>query len=448
MGKIDFHIDVNSAFLSWSAIERLRQGIDAVDLRTVPSAVGGDEEARHGVVLAKSTPAKKYGVTTGEPLASARRKCPGLIVIRPDFQVYVKQSNRLRKLLGKYTDRVIPYSIDEAWAEFEGFGQLYGDPEAFANRLREEIRETLGFTVNIGVSTNRLLSKMAGDFKKPDMVHTLFPEEISEKLWPLPAGKLLFVGRAAAEKLKSLGIYTIGDLAKSDPEMLKAHMKKHGEALWQYAWGREPDDLFGIHAENKGYGNSVTTAEDVTDERSARQILLSLCETVGIRLRTDHRKAGAVSVGMRTGNFENSSRQMQLDSATDVTEELFRAACTLLMRMWDGHKPLRLLNVTATRLTEEEYRQYSLFDRVDYEKLEKADRAMDSIRSRFGEDAVMRASFLKSKVSPTGGGLNREKRKERMNEGRVEKKEEMENGKNGDFFAENVAARGGAEGNL
>ena len=225
-------------------------------------------------------------------------------------------------------------------------------------------------------------------------------------------------------------------------------MKKHGEALWQYAWGREPDGLFGIHAENKGYGNSVTTAEDVTDERSARQILLSLCETVGIRLRTDHRKAGAVSVGMRTGNFENSSRQMQLDSATDVTEELFRAACTLLMRMWDGHKPLRLLNVTATRLTEEEYRQYSLFDRVDYEKLEKADRAMDSIRSRFGEDAVMRASFLKSKVSPTGGGLNREKRKERMNEGRVEKKEEMENGKNGDFFAENVAARGGAEGNL
>ena len=149
----------------------------------------------------------------------------------------MKQSNRLRKLLGKYTDRVIPYSIDEAWAEFEGFGQLYGDPEAFANRLREEIRETLGFTVNIGVSTNRLLSKMAGDFKKPDMVHTLFPEEISEKLWPLPAGKLLFVGRAAAEKLKSLGIYTIGDLAKSDPEMLKAHMKKHGEALWQYAWG-------------------------------------------------------------------------------------------------------------------------------------------------------------------------------------------------------------------
>lgn len=427
MGKIVFHIDVNSAFLSWSAILRLQQGIDTTDLRTIPSAVGGDEEARHGVVLAKSMPAKKYGVTTGEPLAAARRKCPGLIVIRPDFGFYVEQSNRLRQLLAKYTDRIVPFSIDEAWAEFEGFEELQRNPEVFANRLREEIKETLGFTVNIGVSTNRLLSKMAGDFKKPDLVHTLFPEEIPQKLWPLPVGKLLFAGRAAQNKLKSLGIYTIGDLARSDPGMLKAHMKKQGEALWQYAWGREPDDLFGIHTENKGYGNSVTTATDVTEEAYARQILLSLCETVGIRLRADHRKAGAVSVGMRTGNFENSSRQMQLDSATDVTEELYQAACTLLMRMWDGHRPLRLLNVTATRLTEEEYRQYSLFDRVNYEKLEKANRAMDSIRSRFGEDAVMRASFLKSTVSPTGGGLNREKRREQIS--RKNRPAEEEKGK-------------------
>ncbi len=411
--KIVFHIDVNSAFLSWSAIERLRLGVDTVDLRTVPSAVGGDEEARHGVVLAKSTPAKKYGVTTGEPLAAAKRKCPNLIVIHPDFHVYVEQSNRLRALLAKYTDRVIPYSIDEAWAEFEGFEGLYGDPEQFANRLREEIRETLGFTVNIGVSTNRLLSKMAGDFKKPDLVHTLFPEEIEKKLWPLPAGSLIFAGHAATEKLKSLGIFTIGDLAHADLGMLRAHMKKHGEALYEYAWGREPADMFDMQEENKGCGNSVTTPEDVTGTDYAKQILLSLCETVGIRLRADHRKAGGVSVGMRTSSFENSSRQMQLDSATDVTEEIYQAACTLLMRMWDGHKPLRLLNVTATRLTGEEYRQYSLFDQVDYEKLEKANKAIDSIRAKFGEDSVMRASFLKSRVSPTSGGLNKEKRNEK-----------------------------------
>lgn len=414
-GKIVFHIDVNSAFLSWSAIERLKDQRDSVDLRTVPAVVGGDEETRHGVVLAKSTPAKKYGITTGEPILSAKRKCPGLVVIPPDFHAYVEQSNRLRALLGKYTDRVIPYSIDEAWAEFDGFGQLYGTryktPEEFAQHLREKIKNTLGFTVNIGVSCNRLLAKMAGDFKKPDLVHTLFPEEIPAKLWPLPVSSLLFAGKAATQRLKGLGIYTVGDLAHADRGMLAAHMKKHGIALYEYAWGRESDGMFDMEAENKGCGNSVTTPEDVTDLAYARQILLSLCETVGIRLRADHKKAGGVSVGMRTSSFENSSRQLLLDSSTDVTEEIFETACRLLNKMWDGKKPLRLLQVTATRLTDAEYRQYSLFDRVDYEKLEKANQAIDSIRARFGENAVMRASFLKSSVEPTSGGLNKEKRR-------------------------------------
>ncbi|MFQ9463750.1 MAG: hypothetical protein ACLR09_01895 [Gallintestinimicrobium sp.] len=189
-------------------------------------------------------------------------------------------------------------------------------------------------------------------------------------------------------------------------------MKKHGLALQEYARGHESAGMFDMDAENKGCGNSVTTPEDVTDPAYARQILLSLCETVGIRLRAEHKKAGGVSVGMRTAGFENSSRQMQLESSTDVTEEIYRAAWTLLMRMWDGKKPLRLLNVTATRLTEFEYRQYSLFDSVDYEKLEKANQAIDQIRAKFGENAVMRASFLKSSVSPTSGGLNKEKRRE------------------------------------
>lgn len=412
--KLIFHIDVNSAFLSWSALERLRAQPGSLDLRTVPSAVGGDEESRHGVVLAKSTPAKKYGITTGEPLAAARRKCPGLIVVKPDFAVYVEQSNRLRALLRRYTDVVIPYSIDEAWAEFENFGRMYGEPEAFANKLRCEIKETLGFTVNIGISTNRLLAKMAGDFKKPDLVHTLFPEEVPGKLWNLPVEHLLFAGKSTCKRLKSLGIYTIGDLAQADSGMLFAHMKKHGLALQEYAKGHESAGMFDMDAENKGCGNSVTTPEDVTDPAYARQILLSLCETVGIRLRAEHKKAGGVSVGMRTAGFENSSRQMQLESSTDVTEEIYRAAWTLLMRMWDGKKPLRLLNVTATRLTEFEYRQYSLFDSVDYEKLEKANQAIDQIRAKFGENAVMRASFLKSSVSPTSGGLNKEKRRENI----------------------------------
>ena len=184
-------------------------------------------------------------------------------------------------------------------------------------------------------------------------------EEIPAKLWPLPVSSLLFAGKAATQRLKGLGIYTVGDLAHADRGMLAAHMKKHGLALYEYAWGRESDGMFDMEAENKGCGNSVTTPEDVTDLAYARQILLSLCETVGIRLRADHKKAGGVSVGMRTSSFENSSRQLLLDSSTDVTEEIFETACRLLNKMWDGKKPLRLLQVTATRLTDAESVSYT-----------------------------------------------------------------------------------------
>lgn len=415
MDRIVFHIDVNSAFLSWSALYRMREQGELTDLREIPSAVGGDEEARHGVVLAKSSPAKKYGVTTGEPLAAARRKCPSLVVVRPNFKYYVEQSDKLIALLKRYSDQVIQYSIDEAWMILEGCQDLYGEPESFANRLREEIFIELGFTVNIGVSTNKLLSKMAGDFKKPNLVHTLFPDEIEKKLWPLPVDYLLFVGKSAKEKLRGLGIFTVGDLARADVSMLRAHMKKHGEDIWNYAWGRESEELFEVQEANKGYGNSTTTPVDVVTMEYARQILLSLCETVGLRLRADGMKASCVQVSMRTTNFENSSRQMQLDSATDVTEELYQTACTLFERLWDGRKPLRLLGVSATKLTKEEYRQYSLFDNRDYEKLEKCNKAMDSIRARFGENAVMRASFLNTGVAPVSGGLSKEKSRRQEN---------------------------------
>ena len=412
--KTVFHIDVNSAFLSWSAIYRMEVLGEELDLRTVPSIVGGDQQSRHGIVLAKSTPAKKYGIQTAETIQSAKRKCPNLIVVPANYEVYVQQSRRLNEILKKYCDRVIPYSIDESWAEFEGFEHLYGDPVEFAQKLKKEIRETLEFTVNIGISTNKLLAKMAGDLKKPDRVITLFPDEIEKKLWPLPVGRLLFVGKAAEQKLKSLGIYTIGELANADLSMIRAHMKKQGEAIWNYAWGRESEGMFEEQGENKGCGNSITTAEDVTDKNLARQILLSLCETVGMRLRAEGHKTSCVCVGIRTSSFENSTRQMQLDSATDVTEEIFETACRLLDRVWDGRKPLRLFSVSAVRLTHDEYRQYSLFEQKDYEKLEKCNKAMDSIRARFGEGAVMRASFLKTSVSPTSGGLNKAKRQVRQ----------------------------------
>ncbi len=408
-----FHIDVNSAFLSWSACYRKDVLGEALDLRTVPAIVGGDQEARHGVVLAKSTPAKKYGVCTGEPIAAARKKCPGLIVIPPDFHLYVEASRSLIGLLKGYFDQVVQYSIDEAWADFTGYELLYGDPVEFAWRLKDRIREELGFTVNIGVSVNRLLAKMAGDLKKPDLVHTLFPEEIPEKLWPQPVEKLFLVGRSAALRLHSLGIYTIGDLARTDVEVLRAHLKKHGEVIWNYAWGREEEESLEGKEGSKCYGNSITTPVDVTDAAYAQQILLSLSETVGMRLRADRAKIGCVSVALRDTSFVNRSRQMQLSGSTDVTEEIYAAACRLFEELWDG-RPLRLLGVSTSRVTHEEYRQYNLFDQEKYDKLEKCDKAIDAIRARFGEDSVMRASFLGGNLSHTSGGLNREKRAEAL----------------------------------
>ncbi len=412
-----FHVDVNSAFLSWKAVHQLREQGSLVDLREIPSAVGGDEDSRHGIVLAKSLPAKKFGVRTGEPLAQARRKCPQLVVVPPDFPLYVRFSQAFLDVLRRFAPVVEPVSIDEAFCDMTGTGLLYGPPVPFAHRLKDTIREELGFTVNVGVSCNKLLAKMASDFEKPDRVHTLFPEEIPEKMWPLPVEELFLVGASAARKLRSLGIQTIGDLAQADPELLRAHLKKHGETIWRYANGLgdtvvrpEPEDA-------KCCGNSTTLSHDVTDAREARQILLSLTETVAARLRAEGKQASRIAVAIRSADFANVSHQTTLDSPTDVTEEIYRTVCQLFDQLWD-QSPIRLLSVQTSQLTTGEPRQLNLFeDPRRREKLEKLDNAMDSIRSRFGESAVKRACFLDGSPSMTGG-LNAAKRQQKQGPGR------------------------------
>ena len=229
--KIVFHVDVNSAFLSWTACDLILNMKADTDPRTVPAIIGGNQATRHGIVLAKSIPAKKYGIITGEPVIDAKKKCPGLIIYPPDYGLYVKRSREIMELLKNLTPDVEQYSIDEAFCDFTGFELIYGKPVIFANQLREKIRDELGSTVNIGVSNNKLLAKMASDFKKPDRVHTLFPREIEDKMWPLPIGDLFFVGASSERKLKTLGIRTIGDLAHFDPEILVSHLKSHGMVL-------------------------------------------------------------------------------------------------------------------------------------------------------------------------------------------------------------------------
>ena len=298
--------------------------------------VAGDKASRRSIILAKSTPAKKFGIQTGEPLFQALEKCPDLVVIPPDYELYVQASRRFVEMLRQFSPAVEQYSIDEAWVDMTGTQRLWGPPQLAAERMRQRIWEELGFTVNVGISSNKLLAKMAGDFEKPNKVHTLFPEEMEQKFWPLPVRDLFLVGAATERKLRLLGIYTIGDLAQADEKLLKKRLGKHGETIWHFANGRNADAVTPEPAENKGYGNSTTTAADVTTVEQARQVLLSLCETVGMRLRKDNKWGSCISIHLRTNEFQHFSHQKMLSGATTEPVSCLRRPASSLTRRGIG----------------------------------------------------------------------------------------------------------------
>lgn len=411
--RVIFHVDANSAFLSWSAAYRVKVLGEAQDLRQIPSVVAGDKASRRSIILAKSTPAKKFGIQTGEPLFQALEKCPDLVVIPPDYELYVQASRHFVQLLRQFSPAVEQYSIDEAWVDMTGTQRLWGPPRLAAERMRQRIWEELGFTVNVGISSNKLLAKMAGDFEKPNKVHTLFPEEMAQKFWPLPVRDLFLVGAATERKLRLLGIYTIGDLARADEKLLKKRLGKHGETIWHFANGRNADAVTPEPAENKGYGNSTTTAADVTTVEQARQVLLSLCETVGMRLRKDNKWGSCISIHLRTNEFQHFSHQKMLSGATNGTGELFEAACRLFDEAWDGVTPLRQLGVQVTRLSSETYQQYDFFSGLSPEQFERKarlDETVDALRDKYGEDVILRAKFARDPGSHMAGGLNKARR--------------------------------------
>lgn len=411
--RVIFHVDVNSAFLSWTAAYRVKVMGQTEDLREVPSVVAGDKESRHSIILTKSVPAKKYGIRTGEPLFQAQEKCPRLIVVQPDYHLYVEASRHFVAMLRQFSPTVEQYSIDEAWVDMTGTRRLYGDPCLAAEKMREKIWQELGFTVNIGISCNKLLAKMAGDFEKPNKVHTLFPEEMEIKLWPLPVRDLFLIGSATEKKLKRMGIYTIGDLAHAEQTDLRRKLGKHGETIWHFANGRSADAVTPETPENKGYSNSVTTARDVTDRETAHQVLLSLCETVGMRMRRDGKNGGCVSIHLRTYDFRHYSHQSQLQGATNITGELFRAACRVFDEAWDQQTPLRQLGVQVTQLASESYQQYDLFSGLSpaqYERKLRLDETVDALRDKFGEDIIRRAKFATDPNGHMAGGLSKARR--------------------------------------
>lgn len=395
MTPLIFHVDVNSAFLSWEAARRVANG--EADIRLIPSAIGGDREKRTGVVLAKSIPAKKYGIKTGESIAMALRKCPDLFLAKPDFRLYEQCSKAFMDICREYAPVVEKYSIDECFLDMTGTSWLYPDAVAIAHTIKDRIRDELGFTVNVGIGDCKLLAKMASDFEKPDKVHTLFRSQIPQKMWPLPVRDLFTVGAATAGKLEKARIRTIGELANSDLAYIQRITGvKMGQQIYNFANGIDPSPVLSAPEEAKGYSISTTLEEDVITQQQAHGVLLALTDSVTARMRADGVKAYCVAVSIRSNDFKTRSHQRKLMDPTDISREVYQISRQLFGELWDGHTPLRLLGISLTELTREEQPQLSLFPDEGREKARRLDKACDAINSRFGASAIMRGSSVQS----------------------------------------------------
>lgn len=400
MTPVIFHIDVNSAYLSWTAVEQLKNGAK-IDLRDIPAIIGGDQKSRHGVVLAKSIPAKRYGIRTGEPVANAFRKCPNLVMEPPDHRMYREKSQMLMEYLRTFTKEIEQVSVDECYVDMTEAVRQFSSPVEAALVMKNGVHEKFGFTVNVGISSNKLLAKMASDFEKPDKVHTLFPEEIRMKMWPLPVGELYMAGHSSVEVLKKLEILTIGDLAQADPELLVLHLKSHGQMLWEFANGIDHSSVQPQQTEAKGVGNSTTLSEDAETLEQIRPVFADLAESVSGRLKKAGQKASMVSMEIKYYDFRKISHQKQLMRPTSEKKVLYESACELFEEIWTG-EPVRLLGIrTAKLVSETEPEQLSIFDLeipepMD-EKHQKLKAAMEQLDARFGKGTVIAASQMKKK---------------------------------------------------
>ncbi len=520
MDSYIFHIDVNSAFLSWSALKKLQEEPGSVDLRTIPSAVGGDVETRHGIITAKSIPAKKYGVKTGEPVVKALQKCPHLVMVRSDFQTYRKFSHAFIDILHEYTDQVEQVSIDEAYLDTSGLESVFGKqtgkgtgpqrvgqqeraqqktahqeavqqetawqaatqqetsqqeraqqgnaqqeaaqkfsdrtenasvnnefshypyPLNLAYHIKNTVYQRLGFTVNVGISTNRLLAKMASDFTKPDKVHTLFPEEIPEKMWPLPIRELHGCGRATAEKLENIGIRTIGDAAHADLKILQALIgEKGGSYIHRSANGISRSSVTTERGDAKSYSNETTTAFDITEdnfEKEALPIIRHLAEKVAGRMQRDKIYAGTIDVSVKTDSFQRRSRQMKLQVSTHDADVIYQTA-EILMRqlllgqngLFAGGQHIRLIGIGGSGLDRGEFRQVGFMEAMTQlqeirQKKTAACDASEQLQKRDGEGIEPQQSYFKESTGqqnkPAGNSVNEEQKLSEKDEGERQKR--------------------------
>ncbi len=406
--RIIFHIDVNNAFLSWSAVLLLKQGYKQ-DIRKIPAIIGGDETKRRGIVLAKSPIAKRFGVVTAETLYSAKKKCPTLQIFSPNYKWYYEKSRELMKYLSQYTPVMEQFSVDECFLDMTGTSYLYKDYIKLAYSIKEEIKNKFGYTVNIGIANNKLCAKMASDFEKPDKVHTLFKDEIKEKLWPLPVKDLFMVGKKTALELQKLNIKKVKDLAESPDTLLYKHFKNQSTYLKEAANGIDTSKVEAHSSKNESISISETLPYDYDDEEKLKEVLFRQTEEVARELRYKKQYTKTVAVIFKNNRFISYSAQMGLFNATDKTEEIYKTAKEIFEKNWK-EDPIRLIGLRLANLTEKREKQLSLFDENnEKEEDDKIQKTLDEINRKYGGTKIAPASL---KLLGEDNDNNKYKRKE------------------------------------
>lgn len=401
MDRVIYHCDCNSFYCS---VELLSHP----ELRRVPTAVCGDPKSRHGIILAKNEPAKQLGVRTAETIWQARQKCPDLVLLPAHRGLYYEYSKKVNAIYDRFTDLIEPFGIDESWLDVTGTLHLFGgDPKVLADRIRNTVREELGLTISVGVSFNKIFAKLGSDYKKPDATTVISRENFKEIVWPLPVTDLLYVGRAAAKVLAQYGVTTIGELAAFDRGALMELLGKQGSQLWEYANGLEhsPVAPAGTYTPPKSVGNGETFSRNLIRRDEVSRGVAMLADQVAVRLRKHAMKASTLQVTIRDPRFKDICRQRPLDAPTNTARELYRAAMDILEHSWKSGAPIRAITLTAHNLVPEgeAAEQMDLFQSAaprKRERVEKLERAMDDIRSKYGKGAVTIASLAPEQEGP------------------------------------------------
>lgn len=391
--RIIFHIDVNNAFLSWTAVLLLNNGYKE-DIRNIPSIIGGDEKTRRGIVLAKSPVAKKMGIKTAETLYTARKKCPGLKIFPPDYRWYYKKSKELINYLSEYSPTIEQYSIDECFLDMSGMKYLYDSPIDLAYKIKDEIKQKYGYTVNVGIGNNKLCAKMASDFEKPDKVHTLLESEIEEKLWPLPVNDLFMCGRKTSEELNKLHIYTIKDLATADLKLLERKFKSQGRYLKEAALGIDNSKVEQHKSKNQSISISETLPHNCNEKDKLKEIVFRQTEELCRELRSKNLYAKTVGIVFKNSNFKTYSAQTTTENATNNTKEILEMAYKTLEENYK-EDDIRLIGVRLSTLVSSSNKQISLFEEktVADTKESTIQKTIDEINNKFGKSLVKPASL-------------------------------------------------------